>query len=525
MIASFGGHSLVPPVSFTLSLGPSPNTTVIKTAGIVGFPDQGYLYLETDDGGISIGPLAAIDRNVERSEEGTFTNVTLADRRILWQFGRISGIYNRKYGSSGTGSDSEDKDKTLTELLALCLSKYNLSSSVQYYSVPQEYPYVEWENENPASMIQSLCDAYGLAISLTNYGNVILAPKNHNRQWPSGFAVITGDGESNPIFTPRSIIIVGNRVVHETWFPNEEFVCVGLEIDGTLKEISDLSYTPGDGWGKSIIRMFEDVGDSNERKLAERCIFKWYMWKPNDLSDRPQILPWLSNLSTSKTVLGKKEFLKPYIEINRSLFDGISWKKPGEYERLEEGFSLDQDNGIVMFDIPQVIITDGPYGEEASRCAVNLRAAYEAKTNDENVDFYSYECSAGGLAPPRVHRDTSLTLYSSDETFFNESELDTKAREIADNILQEYSDQKSATRKYAGLIPFEPWGLIRSVTWRVGEDGAYTELNAGTERTRLGHPKYEERLQMKKIAAILDWERPQLFKKRPLFRRVQWGIY
>ena len=522
MIATFGGHILVPPVSFTLTLGPSPNTCVIKAAGSVGVPDQGYLHLSVEDSSITIGPLAAIDRNVEHSADGEYTNITLADRRILWQFGRISGIYNRKYGSVGGSNETEDRDKTLQQLMALCLARYNLSSLVEYHSVPNEYPYVEWENENPASMLQSLADAYGLAVSVSHDGRVIVAPRNHYRYWPYGSSVVTSDGETNSIFTPRSIIVVGNRLVHEVWFPNEEFVCVGLELDGTLKEIDNLSYKPGDGWGKSIIRMFEDVTNPDQRKLAEKCVFKWYMWQPKVSSERAQILPWLSCLATSKVVLGKQEFLKPYIEINRSIYDGISWRAPGEYERLDEDFSLDQDNGIIIFDTPQVVITDGPAGEEASRCALNLRAAYEAKTNDEDTDFYSYEHGMGGLAPPRVHRDSSLTLYAVDTSTLNKNELDTKAQEIAYNVGEEYGTQMSASRRYAGLIGFEPWGLIRSVTWRVGEDGAYTELNAGTERTRLGHPRYEERLQMKKISAILDWERPQLFKKRPLFRKRRW---
>ncbi len=521
--ATFAGRQLIRTASFTLTQGTTPSTGTITALGWDAFPSTGYLHLGDSNITLRIGPLYVTEtRNIE-GKEGKICIAVVADSRVLWKFGFACGVYNQPDKSG------QVETKTFRELVEIILDSPGHQHSIiwprnVYQILP---PAVSWEGTAPANALQELCDRYGLSVGFDIANQVYIAPINIKRNWPNTPPIQRGGNYSLGPY-PSHVLILGSRIIDEIWFYN--LVPVGLELDGTIKEIDELSYKPaGVNWGLAAVNDFMNI-DAKYRAVAKKCIYKWYQWRytksqwpdqnqgtlrPLTVEQRRMYLPWLSEISTIVTQDGVTEHGQPYVHLtNAYYYDGTVWVPTGE-ETARDGFTIDGNRAIVMFErITAVYVpSTRPDAQEFQPAEVSVRASFELNSNSIN-DYYQYYRAVGWRGiPEKVHREPSLVLYrinGIDQTNVVRTvggikyigDLDSYAKEIAEvyriGVFADRRGTKGGT--WPGLLHYACYGEMRSITWTVSKAGATTDISGGSEEVSLMLPPYEERVLMQRAS-------------------------
>ena len=494
--ASFSGIPLSGTASFTMCQGPTPSTGTISIRGRASLPSKGHLFLSDGKNSISIGPLYFTNPVVSYSDQGRELRATLVDRRVLWRGSWVYGTFN-KIEAAG----AYHTILNLRQLFALCFRAFNLRPTL--FRIPDAAPAVKWEFMNPAAAIQDLCERFGLTVGLSVQGVPYICPANYGRRWPKGSHQVIEHGETHRYY-PGGLRILGRRIIEEKTCVDLD--AVGLETDGRVRKINDLSYKPLGGWGKSIIMLFSDVADKDKRALAEKCIYKWYGYTPATGQLKRWYLPWLNKLAAVKLLPdGSYEHTTPFVTCIKAVWDGLSWViLPST--RMNAGFSVDGVRGIVVFDEPVCNMSEGYEGKEAEQAYVSIRVAFEHDSDSQN-DFYHHDTSLGGQGPWVIHRDDSLQLYKADGSDLNKTTLDAYCQKLSASLRQSLVPGNSRTeaREYVGIIPVEVYGVFKSATWTITEQGAFTSIHAGQELVRPTLPMYEERLSAHRIYTVWSW--------------------
>lgn len=522
--AEFNGIGCLGAVSFSLRQGVTPST------GSIAFPANSYphetgdLLLRSENGAIILRDMYLVDPVESEAEGGHIIQATLADKRILWQYGWVRGEYNMPDETTG----QPRKEKTIRELIDLCLeTKYGVR--VNYHSVPNYYPTVSWEFENPAMAVQEICNKYGLAVSLSPDGEVHVSSASYGRSVPGGYIMSREQTTLNkPV--PQSIVVVGNKMVNQREY---DLVPVGVEWSGHSSKagfilpIDDLSYKPSAGWGKSILIKFHDVAEGEKRELALKCIFKWYGYLGGyGANAREFCLPWLGHikdLTAAPNISGvddEQQRAKPDVKVKGFESDGVSHKNQSAKTQRKIPYTLDYKRGIVKFAEWTGIIIDPGTGEPATdpmlhihktvAADVTITAAHETPCIQVSGsvwgNYYYQKSIPGGTLPPYLYRDHSITLYANNGTADSsqKSDLDAHCKNIAYKITDQFDRIDPKQYVYAELLSVTPHGEIKSVTWNVGENGYNTVISYGQEEIRPFLPSYNERINAKKTVA-LQW--------------------
>lgn len=498
--ATYAGHGCVNEVNFTLTLGPSPSTGRVTLLGDV-IPKSGNLILRCSQGGlVTLTGMWTIEAVTRTDENGTFTDLTIADRRVFWQWGYIVGVHNQP-----NAAGEPQQEQTLQALLQLCFDCYN--ETVVFHDLPIEYPSVRWEFDNPATAAQALCDQYGLSIGLETDGKVHICQQDLERTWPASPMKTKDETESDKIL-PSKLCVVGSKIINQKTY---SLVPVGLEKSdhatrpGAMLPINSLSYKPAEGWGVSISRAFLDVEAGEATELAEQCVYKWYAWMPANFDDLDKELPWLDKLpETTLDDDGNIVQKTPYIFSDDVETDGIACRVRTGLLPCSLDYEIDYQKGIVKFSQPAIKIVSNTLGKPDTVMAatVELTIAHELNTGSES-DYYVFEYSIGGDGSERIHKDDKLILYAYDGVIDEDvrSDLDTHALLICEGLEREYQSFVPAVRSYPVILNVSPYGDFKSVTWSVSEQGAETRIASGQEEEKFGMPTYEERLRIRKWAS------------------------
>ena len=525
MHASFGGIPCVQHASFTMKQGVTPSTGRATFAIDSSPPLCGVFILSDGIRTISISPAYLVDPVIVRHDSGAVIEATIADRRILWKYGYVTGKYNIP---DDMGIPKEERK--IQDLLQDCLT-INYGVVINFFSVPEGlYPPVDWEFENPASAAQELCEKYGLSISLDVSGNAYIGPAAFDRT----IAIPTADPMSseqsfNDPYKPIEIWITGSRKINQICY---ELYPIGIEkTTNELKKIDELSYKPAEGWGKAVLNDFYDIADDEAKKLAEKCIFKWYAYVPLVLGDRKKYLPWLAHISEVAKVLDENEGTyvsqraMPYIATGNIKTDEVTSWNPSTLERYKKEVTFDLIKGIVKF--PEYIFQIKNYTSpvqaltEVEKATVRIMAAYEINTGSAD-DFYKKKFPvAGGTLSPYIVSNKELTEYQIEGVANSEEKvaLDAYAANVAQAILDTWEHISPWQWEFPFLATVEVYGDIKSVTWQVGEQGATSIVSTGVEEIVPFIPSYQERALQKKSAA-LHWPSTKRIDEQSIRRKT-----
>lgn len=506
-------------VEFSLTQGITPGT------GSLSFPDINYRIpkrgtLVISDGITRIrfnGIFADKPRLESNANTGVELVATICDKRFTWQWGYIVGNYN-KIEANGIPT----KEKNLRTLLSLCLEALG-ETKYTFFDIPDEYPEVDWDFENPAIALEALCERFDLIVGLQTNPDmtVTIMPvkvsfRFSEENCTEKMCSITDD------ILPKELWIVGEKKILQRAFT--DLIPVGEDLDGSIKKINELSYFtvisetyPDEKWGKEYIAGFMNITSETARKLAEKCVFKWYSinWESEYIKSREtqkNILPLLNIISSVITVEGEEKHDKPYVLGVREKWDGISHRLISTIGRLTEGYEVDEKLGIVKFGKPQYIPKyEGTIPESFIRPQLSLVASYEAKIGNLNDFVYWKSTINGGTELPVIYKDKKLIEYlvwnSNNNTWvsLNYTLLSNFVKELLIRLKQKYQIQRPKIYTYANV--YDSGGSVgdfKSITWRVDLNGAETVLQVGIELPIMQMPTYVERLNKRKLSFLLS---------------------
>lgn len=240
---------------YSIAHGISPSIAVLEVP-----PEHNFL--------VQIGPLAItygskvkivlpdckLDLASYRSDDGGQTwTIRCMDRRWRWQYPTISGVYNQRTpdGEFDAFPTLPPKDlnaailkakgdKTPQELAKLLLDAMDETN----YDVSQlpnhTRPAVNWDHSNAAEELARLCDSLGCRVVLGTDNRVHLCLLGSGQSLPSN-QVESGGFSFDPPDMPDALLAVCGPTAYQIRLHLE---AVGLDLDGIIKPLKDLSYNP-----------------------------------------------------------------------------------------------------------------------------------------------------------------------------------------------------------------------------------------------------------------------------------------
>jgi hypothetical protein len=257
---SFGEVRGVMAFSYTRSRGIQPGLIQIKIPDLsVGIPlRQSVLQLSDLVNNLSFQNCKVVDSDF-LSQDGQEWVINIQDFRWQWKFGGVFGSYN----TIRAGEIIVATRKSIRELAKLCFEQLSHAGTPDLQELPTDvYPETVWENTNPAVALQELCDLAGCVICPTLSGGVTIAklgdgadlPQMQGAQIDFSFDIAelpqTVEMHAAPTMIEKSLVI------------DEP---VGIEPDGTVVPIGQLSYQPSDGWGNEDPQDFMNVAKDKRK--------------------------------------------------------------------------------------------------------------------------------------------------------------------------------------------------------------------------------------------------------------------
>lgn len=540
--ATFPGVDQVVSARYSLEHGVTPSVATLEIAPQPGFTGEGgpltFVFGQTT----LIFPECKVDSaSFERNGEGAIWRLRLLDRRWRWAFGSISGAYNLRHETGevvrALGPAAPliaATERTPQQLAILCLQAMG-EVSYSVADLPNDTrPLVEWDYDNPAQMLAELCDALDCRVVLQLDGLVALRRRGLGLPLPAAVELIERSLTIDPPERPDFITVVTGRVRHQVDLILE---AVGLDRDGAIKKLDDLSYKPTapyapNGWSDIDLETFSGIADAKFAELARRSVFRWYRvvtpftlvgWDNRSRAFVQQVIAHPLEIELLDEQLdvvtddglaknrpaaiwgiwfdGGLQFANVASELRviADFADDYAKKTiyPGE-------FRIDSGQGLVKF-ARRVYRLDAESRPAAARLI--LRTSVLTRDRDRRAwSRYERTRFLGGAfaTQPRVARRDDLlpgiaTRYDpapippgvnpNDPSrqplisgfTHNGVAVDQAADRYLDAIEHEYQGDLPESASYAGLLLISPDGAIQQVAWSIGPEGVTTQVSRNQE--------------------------------------------
>lgn len=527
-IVTYPGVRQFESASITLAHGISPSASMLTIAPqLAPLPSRGDLTITFGAKRLRL-PDCQIDSSATQyDQQGLAVSLRIEDRRWKWAFGSISGVYNRRLPDGtldkGDGADVRDDTERTPQELATLLFEAMGEKGFDVKDLPNTTrPFVEWEGDNPAQELARLCDALGCHVTLTLKDSKAKIRKvGKGAKIPNG-AVMTDSIEVDPASKPDNVVILCGPSISQVDF---ELEAVGLEGDGRVVPIDELSYKPAGGWSIADLQEFMGMMTVNgatlagvaftrasaNRKLAMESVYRWFRVKvPVRLpgigiaQQLSQILP-LRQEQVQKQLVNKVWRAKPAIVYGKFCkrilvghpsadngntaetvipYNTPEFFPPVDVQLLTESFVFDAERGIVQFSQPI-------YAETAANAITvpELRLRTACSFRDRTTRALMRHTQQ--RATPGKRNDTPDKIIREDELFAtfvptyarnfqfaavtdNLAEVNREAAELLDSALEEFRIEPSASRQFSGIVPIELDGAIQSITFTIDQQGART---------------------------------------------------
>ena len=320
---------------------------------------------------------------------------------------------------------------------------------------------------------------------------------------------------------PKELLGICEFTEHET---DIELEAVGLDKDGSVKPIKDLSYNPkpgeDDGFGADFISG-EDLDTADEKTLFKLSVFRWYRVK-----DKQPIFKWpapgkdpMIDPDTGRGPLRRLHELLPISATRITLVDEIgpdvvrrttrvpasirgdftldiefTAKLNARDQAVSDAFDIDEVTGIVHFQKPIFKWSSQDAAGVPVPAVLKLRctvfSSRYTKTKDIGGNFGTLTVRCANIGRQYIEK-TQIGVIKT-EGANNESDVDAKVDAILDRKAREFQMEFRGYAKYIGMQPAELDGKINQITWSVDSSGAFTSVSANSEH-HIGVPIARER--------------------------------
>lgn len=527
-VASFPGLNNITSATITFSHGITPAiATVNITPQSLVIKDTGDLVFSYSSKRVTLKD-CKIDRASIKRAGSRIISVKIMDRRWKWRFGEISGWYNER---DKDGTIEKWSIKTPKELIKLCLEAMGEKDHVITNIPEKTKPEVKWENDNPAVMLDALCELLGCRVWIGQGNKTNVGPIGEGNDLPGGPIESDSEGLDSPE-APDEVKAVAGPTRFESLFLCEP---VGLDTDGEVKPINELSYRPATGWGNVNPQDFDSVSSAKGKQLAFRTVHRWFRIKSN-----PQGELFFHNVNHGKG--GIVKFIEDVLPLENNrvkkydvrVAEGRSGQSmPAEayayvynYSSADGGSSVNRSSsidggggvgnfvvegatGIVKFTDAQLYLPGSqkwsPQPDLVVLCAHPHREEdgtyerhFQDKTTGENHDTETMIVKRGDIQAEYItdwRIDNNNVPTSQNDVLKNSTdnldEIDKELNGTIDAAIDSFKFAEQQTRTYADLMEIAPDGKIDQVTWIVGGAGCHTTISLNQEHT-FG-PKAKER--------------------------------
>ena len=337
------------------------------------------------------------------TQSGNFMEIPFLDRRWAWQFGSVSGWYNRKDSEGNLIPSQKKSAQELATILADAMGEtgYNVSA------LPSNtYPEVRWDREVPAYALSELCQLSGCRITLNLATNALhIFANGVGVALPSNSYLMTPSVNLSLIKKPSKVVASSAPVLFEHRF---ELEAVGLDTDGELKPIDDLSYKPN---GEPFAYDMWNVDDEEALELALESVYRYWRIANNErnrsvlqgvvgtLADINQI-EFYDHLTTTDE---NDYYLAPIVFGDFYLEEGF--ESENVWNKWEYGWTFDTDSKLIKLSDPAYKL-DGDTEETPS---MYLQTSFMLRANETQAIFRS---AVSRNVPNNPWADTSAGTFA-----------------------------------------------------------------------------------------------------------------
>ncbi|NLX55075.1 MAG: hypothetical protein GXY58_08175 [Planctomycetaceae bacterium] len=431
--------------------------------------------------------------------------LAIADRRWKWRYQLLSGRYNVRKADNMI---RQDTSRTYRELLEIVLQA--LGETQYTITLPEENleaPEVDWYRQRADLQLAWLCDRIGCMITLGLDNAIHVCPNGEGPIYPPNGLEFQPYINTYPADYPAE--------VRATFAPTRfqmkvKLEAVGLDTDGEVKPIADLSYAVD--WETEVPGIWGAVSDGEERQLARDTVYRWYRVSefagggldlPVDeytITSIDDILPILPGLVTATE---DNYPTRPYVEgyfFNGDLKDEN--EEEGGFARWDDAFVLDHEHGIVKFPYPVYNLTAAGWRAAPE---LYLTCAFQARS-DPMAGWWGYEYPyALDLGPVAGYGHVQVEQPDSFQAIVQHYE-ETQPTDITENtghiaeqgamlarsFAKHYEAVPQMSMQWNGIIPYAVCGNVHAMRWKCGGGPAMTwggrNLSYNTQT-----PSYAER--------------------------------
>lgn len=437
--------------------------------------------------------------SLQVSESGHRQVFVIYDRRWRWSKGLpVTGAYNVR---KPDGTIDAATQKTLAELATILFTAMNESGADVSAITSTEYPMVVFDRDNPSDQLAQLLEPRGYVVSLMQDDSVVVFARGTGTPLPDNDDLINANLSVDPPEIPFAIRLICNRTLVQSMLAT---VPVGLDVDGSIVGVNDLSYLPSGGWdGKDLID-FTYITDPVARECAKLSVGKWYQvstqadgtqnisfdsvdYCPGEISitNISQILPLQDFILVSATDRMMKVRYQP------AFVSGVFWdtganplanpptaaNTPAFTVVRGRDWTLNKQYGIVQF---RESVTKDNAGTKTF-ADVFLTCCYSVHDATVQVkDRYERDLTLGGYGYDTRHVDelqrTLIVAYTSGTSTVsgitdNKSSVNSDADLYLNAAAAQYVTQQSNVLMYRDCYGFNTDGVTWQLQWNVASHG------------------------------------------------------
>lgn len=411
----------------------------------------------------------------------------IRDRRWRWLRHFVNGSYNVRLPD---GTIDPATEKTLAQLATILFTAMGEPSANVSAITSTEKPYVKWEWDRAVDELEELLYTHGYVPTLALDDTAVVYRVNTGALLPNNSEVISPSMGVDPNELPQYLAAMA-------WYTRvqSKLKCeaVGVDSDGSIQPVDDLSYAPTGGWTNNITDEMKFIVDETDRQLAASTVGRWYRVTTQadgsqDISDGSvdytgdvpvtdisQLLPLHKDLVETVTQFGYTVNRLAYVEATYYDYTGNPpLNEDKEMYQVETiPWKLDPEFGLVQFAYP-LVKRDG---DDITFADVFLTCSYSVTNNTTHVkDRYYKQRTLGGYGDDMIDvKELERTLVCEydtdgitiDNIIDNQTTLDANLDVFLDAAQRRYNTEVGYVVKYRGIQPIEVDGITTQVQWNV----------------------------------------------------------